>query len=141
MVAASAQLPSVVLDNMTNFHAYFNNLYNGHVSPLNIATNQQGYEEICGSLTLNSNKLGDSLLRHFLTPKLRYYYAKLYRDQIQKIISKSGTNPHLRVGASGFDLGCRHFLSRGLKLDRLGNSTSLPTYKRVSLRKEVFNND
>ena len=37
--AAGAQLPSLVVDNMTNFHAYFNNLYNGHASPLNIATN------------------------------------------------------------------------------------------------------
>jgi len=141
VVAAGVQLPSVVLDNITNFHAYFNNLYNGHVSPLNIATNQQGYEEISGSLTLNTTKVGDSLLKHFLTPKLRYYYAKLYRDQIQKIISRSGTNPNLRVSGSGLDLGSRHFLSRGLKLDKLGNSTSLPIYKKVSLRKEVFNND
>lgn len=37
--AAGAQLPSLVVDNMTNVHAYFNNLYNGHASPLNIATN------------------------------------------------------------------------------------------------------
>jgi hypothetical protein len=36
---------------MTNVHAYFNNLYNGHASPLNIATNYEGYEDLTGSLT------------------------------------------------------------------------------------------
>ncbi len=49
--AAAAQLPSLVIDNMTNVHAYFNNLYNGHASPLNIATNDEGYVELRGRVT------------------------------------------------------------------------------------------
>jgi lipid A disaccharide synthetase len=63
--AAGAQLPSLVVDNMTNFHAYFNNLYNGHASPLNIATNYEGYEDLCGSLTAIGGKIGTLLLKHF----------------------------------------------------------------------------
>ena len=41
--AAAVQLPSLVVDNRSNVHAYFNNLYNGHASPLNIATNYEAY--------------------------------------------------------------------------------------------------
>jgi hypothetical protein len=138
--AAGGQLPSLVVDNMTNFHTYFNNLYNGHTSPLNIALNQQGYEDICGSLTAHhTTKIGDSLLRHFLTPKLRFYYVKLYREQIQKILSKSGTNPQLRVSSSGLEIGCRHFISRGDRVNELESTIKLPSYKRVELRKSVFN--
>lgn len=37
--AAAVQLPSLVVDNRSNIHAYFNYLYNGHASALNIATN------------------------------------------------------------------------------------------------------
>jgi hypothetical protein len=123
---------------MTNFHAYFNNLYNGHASPLNIATNYEGYEDICGSLTAVGGKLGNLLLKHFETPKLRYYYAKLYKDQIQKILSKSGTNPQLRVSSTGLEIGCRHLLSRAARISELGNTPSLPSYKRVEARKQVF---
>jgi len=99
--AAALQLPSLVVDNMTNFHAYFNYLYNGHASPLNIATNFEGYEDLCGSLTAIGGKISALLLRGFETPKLRYYYAKLYREQIQKILSKSNTNPSLNVSETG----------------------------------------
>lgn len=133
--AAGAQLPSLVVDNMTNFHAYFNNLYNGHASPLNVATNYEGYEDLCGSLTAIGPKIGNLLLKHFETPKLRYYYAKLYKDQIQKILSKSGTNPQLRVSTSGLEIGCRHFLRNAERVSKLGEIYSLPSYKRVAARK------
>ena len=73
------QLPSLVVDNMSNVHAYFNNLYNGHASPLNIATNFEGYEDLCGSLTAIGTKLSSIMVRNFNSPKYRYYYAKLYR--------------------------------------------------------------
>lgn len=101
MEAAALQLPSLVVDSMSNIHAYFNNLYNGHASPLNIATNYEGYEDLTGSLTAIGEKIGSSILRHFETPKLRYYYAKLYRQQIQLILSKSNTNPLLQVSETG----------------------------------------
>ena len=95
--AAAVQLPSLVVDNRSNAHAYFNNLYNGHASPLNIATNYEAYEDLVGSLTAIPTKIGNIVERHFETPKLRYYYAKLYRQQIQQILSKSNTNPRLCV--------------------------------------------
>lgn len=95
--AAAMQLPSLVVDNMSNLHAYWNNLYNGHASPLNIATNFEGYEDLCGSLTAIGSKLGSIMLKTFNSPKYRFYYAKLYREQIQKILSKSDTNPTLSV--------------------------------------------
>lgn len=77
--AAATQLPSLVVDSMTNFHAYFNNLYNGHASPLNIATNYEAYEDLTGSLTAIGPKLASIMLKNFQSPKLRFYYAKLYR--------------------------------------------------------------
>lgn len=120
---------------MSNFHAYFNNLYNGHASPLNIATNYEGYEDLCGSLTAIGGKIGTLLLKHFETPKLRYYYAKLYKDQIIKILSKSGTNPQLRVSNTGLEIGLRHFLRNATKSRELGSIYSLPSYKRVNARK------
>ena len=73
------QLPSLVVDNMSNVHAYFTNLFNGHASPLNIATNFEGYEDLCGSLTAIGTKIGPIMVKTFNSPKYRYYYAKLYR--------------------------------------------------------------
>jgi len=110
--AAALQLPSLVVDNRSNVHAYFNNLYNGHASPLNIATNFEGYEDLCGSLTAIGTKIGSILLKNFQTPKLRYYYAKLYRQQIQLILSKSNTNPRLNVSETGLETGCKHLLQK-----------------------------
>jgi len=78
------------------------------------------------------------MLRHFQTPKLRFYHAKLYSDQLQKIISKSGTNPQLRIGNSGLDLGCRHLLRQTDKYSKLQDSLSKPSYKKVAARKSVF---
>ena len=78
------------------------------------------------------------MLRHFQTPKLRYYYAKLYSDQLQKIVSKSGTNPQLRIGNSGLDIGSRHLLRQANKISKLQDFLSVPSYKRVAARKSVF---
>lgn len=63
--AAAMQLPSVVLDNRSNIHAYWNNLYNGHASPLNIATNYEAYEDLCGSLTAIGTKISVIMLRNY----------------------------------------------------------------------------
>ena len=63
--AAGVQLPSLVVDGRSNAHAYFNNLYNGHASPLNIATNYQSYEDLVGSLTTIPSKIGDIVQRNF----------------------------------------------------------------------------
>lgn len=110
--AAAMQLPSLVVDNMSNLHAYWNNLYNGHASPLNIATNFEGYEDLCGSLTAIGTKLGSVMLKTFNSPKYRFYYAKLYREQIQKILSKSDTNPTLSVSETGLESGCKHLIQK-----------------------------
>ena len=77
--AAGMQLPSLVVDSRSNFHAYHNNLYNGHASPLNIATNYEAYEDLMGSLTAIGSKMSGIMLKNFQIPKYRYYYAKLYR--------------------------------------------------------------
>ena len=132
--AAGVQLPSLVVDNMTNFHAYFNNLYNGHASPLNIATNFEAYEDLCGSLTAIGEKLSTILHKGFVSPKLRYYYAKLYREQIQKILSKSNTNPQLRVSETGLETGAKHFLEKAAAFEKVGSST----FRRLSQRKEAL---
>lgn len=132
--AAALQLPSLVVDSMTNIHAYFNNLYNGHASPLNIATNYEAYEDLCGSLTAIGPKLGSIMLRHFQTPKLRYYIAKLYREQIQQILSKSNTNPTLSVSETGLVTGCKHLLSKAEAYDSIASSQ----FNRESQRKAAL---
>jgi len=133
--AAAVQLPSLVVDNMSNIHAYFNNLYNGHASPLNIATNYEAYEDLCGSFTAIEEKLGTIMQRYFETPKLRYYLVKLYREQIQKILSRSGTNPRLAVSELGYEVGCRHFLEKAGVYSKL--DVNAP-FARLSQRKTAL---
>lgn len=106
------QLPSLVVDSMGNLRAYWNNLFNGHASPLNIATNFEAYEDLCGSLSAIGTKLSSIMLKTFNSPKYRYYYAKLYREQIQQILSKSNTNPTLSVSETGLESGCKHLLEK-----------------------------
>lgn len=124
--AAAMQLPSLVVDSMGNLRAYWNNLFNGHASPLNIATNFEAYEDLCGSLTAIGNKLSSIMLKNFNSPKYRYYYAKLYREQIQKILSKSYTNRTLSVSETGLETGCKHLLEKA----SLSNSVINSSFKR-----------
>lgn len=128
------QLPSLVVDSMTNLHAYFNNLFNGHASPLNIATNYEAYEDLCGSLTAIGAKVGAIMLKNFQSPKYRYYYAKLYREQIQKILSKSNTNPTLSVAETGLETGCKHLLAKAEAFNRIASLS----FRREGQRKEAL---
>lgn len=41
------------------------------------------------------------MLDHFKRPKLRYYYVKLYRETLQKMLLRDGQNPSLSVEKSG----------------------------------------
>lgn len=91
--AAACQLPSTIVESMSNMRAYMEYLFNGHCSPLNVSTNYHGYEELLGSLSITPSKLSYILTQHFERPKLRYYYAKLYREHIQIMLSRSGQNP------------------------------------------------
>lgn len=86
---------------MNNARAYLEYLFNGHVSPLNVSTNYHGYEEMLGSLSVTPAKVSYILTQHFERPKLRYYYAKLYREHIQIMLSRSGQNPNLDVSSTG----------------------------------------
>lgn len=63
--AAACQLPATVVDSMANFRVYFENLFNGHVSPLNVSTNYHAYEELSGSLSVTPAKLNYILTQHF----------------------------------------------------------------------------
>ena len=133
--AAAVQLPSLVVDNRSNAHAYFNNLYNGHASPLNIATNYEVYEDLCGSMTTIPEKLGSILERHFENPKIRFYYAQLYREQLQAILSKSDTNPRLCVTETGYETGCKHLLEKAAAYSSIKAKSVL---RKSSLRKEAL---
>ena len=132
--AAAMQLPSLVLDSRSNVHAYFNNLFNGHASPLNIATNYEAYEDLCGSLTAIGTKISSIVLKNFHSPKYRYYYAKLYREQIQKILSKTDTNPTLSVTETGLESGCKHLVEKAETFSSISNSS----FRRESDRKEAL---
>lgn len=78
--AAACQLPALIVNSMSNFHAYISYLYNGHESPLNISTNYHAYPEMFGSLSVVPLKMSRIMFDHFKDPKLRFHYIKLYRD-------------------------------------------------------------
>jgi lipid A disaccharide synthetase len=102
--AAACQLPATVISSMANARAYMEYLFNGHVSPLNVSTNYHGYEELLGSLSVTPAKLSYILSQHFERPKLRFYYAKLYREHIQIMLARSGQNPTLDVSETGLEV-------------------------------------
>jgi len=85
-------------------------LFNGHVSPLNVSTNYHGYEELLGSLSMTSAKLSYILNEHFERPKLRFYYAKLYREHIQIMLSKSGQTRNLDVSETGLEVASKSII-------------------------------
>lgn len=99
--AAAVQLPATVVDSMNDVRAYLEYLFNGHASPLNVSTNYHGYEDLLGFLSVTKEKISYLLNEHFERPKLRYYYAKLYREHIQVMLSKSGQSPSLDVSETG----------------------------------------
>ena len=63
--AAVCQLPATVISSMTNYKAYITYLFNGHDSPLNVATNYEGYQDLLGSLTAIPEKVKDLMVDHF----------------------------------------------------------------------------
>lgn len=86
---------------MSNYKAYLTYLYNGHDSPLNVSTNYEGYQDLLGSLTATGNKIASLMVDNFERPKLRFYYTKLYREEIQKMLAMNGRNPSLDVSKTG----------------------------------------
>jgi lipid A disaccharide synthetase len=101
--AAACQLPATIVNSMNDARAYFEYLFNGHCSPLNVSTNYHGYEEMLGFLSVTRAKLSYILTQHFERPKLRFYYSKLYREHIQLMLSRSGQNPNLNVSTTGLE--------------------------------------
>lgn len=120
---------------MSNFQAYFTYLYNGHASPLNISTNYHGYHDLCGSLSAVPDKIATLMMDHFERPKLRFYLIKLYRNELQSILSKSGTNPELRVSESGLLTASKHLLERAANYERIEVKE---TVLKERIRKEVI---
>ena len=49
-------------------------------------------------------KVKDIMVKHFERPKLRFYYAKLYRETIQKILLRDGENQGMSVEKSGYEV-------------------------------------
>lgn len=108
--AAACQLPATVVSSMANVRAYMEYLFNGHVSPLNVSTNYHGYEELLGSLSITPAKLSYILNEHFERPKLRFYYAKLYREHLQVMLSKSGQSKTLDVSETGLEVASKSII-------------------------------
>jgi lipid A disaccharide synthetase len=105
--AAACQLPATVINSMSDVRAYMEYLFNGHCSPLNVSTNYHGYEELLGGSSVTPAKLAYILTQHFERPKLRFYYAKLYREHIQIMLSRSGQNPSLDVSMTGLEVASK----------------------------------
>lgn len=128
--AAACQLPAIVINSMSNAHAYISYLYNGHESPLNISTDYEGYEELLGSLTVLGSKISTSMLEHFRRPKLRYHYVKLYRDEIQKQLMLNGRNPHMDLSKTGTEAAAADILNKISLRKVLKNDTVLNRFER-----------
>ena len=110
--AAACQLPATVVSSMPNWKAYLYYLYNGHVSPLNVSTNYEGYIDLMGSSAVHAEKIATIMVDHFQRPKLRFHYAKLYREEIQKMLLMSGHNPQLSVGKTGLERAAEDILHK-----------------------------
>lgn len=52
------------------------------------------------------------MVEHFERPKLRYYYVKLYREEIQKMLMVSGHNPQLNVNKTGLTIAAEDILTK-----------------------------
>lgn len=115
---------------MSNVRAYYEYLFNGHASPLNVSTNYHGYEELLGSSAVTPAKLSYILKDHFERPKLRFYYAKLYRDHIQAMLSKSNTNPNLKVSETGLETAARNIVDISAKYRRMDQNVYKTSQKR-----------
>ena len=109
---AACQLPATVISSMSNVKAYIYYLYNGHDSPLNVSTNYEGYQDLMGSMTAMGRKIGSIMVDHFERPKLRYYYVKLYRSEIQKMLSLNGRNPNMDVSRNGLQVAAEDILQK-----------------------------
>jgi lipid A disaccharide synthetase len=128
--AAACQLPATVLDSMNDARAYIEYLFNGHCSPLNVSTNFHGYEELLGGLSVTPAKLAYILNEHFVRPKLRYYYAKLYREHIQIMLSRSGQNPNLDVSQTGLQVASKTIIDVANKYKLMDHNVRKTTNER-----------
>ncbi len=128
--AAACQLPAIVINNMSNYHAYISYLYNGHESPLNVSTDYEGYEELLGSLTALGSKIATSMVEHFKRPKLRYHYVKLYRDEIQKQLMMNGRNSRMDLSKTGTEVAAADILRKITLRKQLRNEALLNRYER-----------
>ena len=128
--AAACQLPAIVINSMSNYHAYISYLYNGHESPLNVSTDYEGYEELLGSLTALGSKIATSMVEHFKRPKLRYHYVKLYRDEIQKQLMMNGRNSRMDLSKTGTEVAAADILRKISLRKQLRNEALMNRYER-----------
>lgn len=70
------------------------------------------------------------MVDHFERPKLRFYYAKLYRAEIQKMLMLNGINPELRVSQTGLEWAAKDILQKIQLYYGLGSSEKLRNYER-----------
>lgn len=61
-------------------------------------------------MSVTPAKLCYILEQHFERPKLRFYYAKLYREHIQVMLSKSGQTRTLDVTETGLEVATKNII-------------------------------
>ncbi len=128
--AAGCQLPATVISSMSNARAYLTYLFNGHESPLNVSTNYEGYEDLCGSFTAIGEKVKTLMVQYFERPKLRYHLVKLYRDHIQKMLYQDGNNPELNVTKTGLETASGEIIAKVQAFEEKDKSIELYWGKR-----------
>ena len=132
--AAGCHLPTIVIDNRSMGQAYLSYLFNRYESPLNIATQRMGYQELLSNDSAIPEKLGTLLVDHFFNPKLKFYYIDKYEKALKDMLEKSGRNPQLNVEESGVETAAKMILQEARAYDQKdhGKVSKDWRYKRLS---------
>ena len=83
-----------------------------------------------GSWTAIGEKMSELMLDNFNRPKLRFYYVKLYRQEIQKMLKLNGRNPEMSVSRTGLQLAADDILRKIELKEQLNTDGPINKYER-----------
>ncbi len=87
-----------------------------------------------GFCSVTKAKVCYLLEQHFERPKLRYYYAQLYREHIQMMLSMTGQNPTLDVSETGLEVASRNIIEVANKYKLMDHNV----FKSTNQRKDAL---
>eukprot|EP01017_Pseudomicrothorax_dubius_P040117 TRINITY_DN6235_c0_g1_i1.p1 TRINITY_DN6235_c0_g1~~TRINITY_DN6235_c0_g1_i1.p1 ORF type:complete len:520 (-),score=148.07 TRINITY_DN6235_c0_g1_i1:513-2072(-) len=81
---AAAQLPTMIIDNLSHIHSYYMLLYNSFNNDLNIAIKGEGYPEITNG-EISPYKVSIVLKQFFENPKLKFTFIQRYEKLMSNL--------------------------------------------------------